>query len=82
MEYRTILEHARHGGFQTLDVEHRTDNRRPLGQPPAAMTETDEDGGRRRRRQKTEADEDGLTLATSELVAPLQLTTPQSEHRT
>ena len=45
-EYRTNLEHARHGGFQTLDVEHRADSRRPLDKPPGATTESDEDGGR------------------------------------
>ena len=56
-EYRTNLEHARHSGFQTLDVEHRTDSRHPLDQPPGTTMETDKDGGRRRRRQ-TEADED------------------------
>ena len=42
------------------------------------------DGGRRRRRQtKTETveDEDSLTLGTCVLAAPLQLTTPLSEHR-
>ena len=84
-EYRINLEHARHGGFQTLDVKHRTDSRHPLDQPPGTTTETDEDGdGRRRRQTKTEADEDEdrLTLGTSEMEAPLQLTTPQSEHRT
>ena len=54
-EYRTNLKHARHGGFQTLDVEHRIDSRRPLDQLPDTTTETDEDGDRRRRRQtKTE----------------------------
>ena len=48
-------------------------------------TETVEDEDRRRRRQtKTETveDEDRLTVGTSELAAPLQLTTPPSEHRT
>ena len=45
-EYRTNLEHARHGGFQTLDVEHRADSRRPLDKPPGTTTESDEDGGR------------------------------------
>ena len=59
-EYRTHLERARHGGFQTLDAEHRTDSRRPLDQPPGTTTETDEDGDRWRRRQaNTETDEDG-----------------------
>ena len=70
-EYRTNLKHARHGGFQTLDVERRTDSLRPLDRPPGTMTGTDEgrrktktetgeDGDRRRRRQtKTETDEDG-----------------------
>ena len=50
-EYRTHCEHARHGGFQTLDVEHRTDSRRPPDQPPGTTTETeiDEDGDGRRR---------------------------------
>ena len=47
-EYRTNSERARHGGFQTLDVEHRTDSRRPLDQPPDTTTETDEDRDRRR----------------------------------
>ena len=84
-EYRTVSEQARHGGSQTIDVAHLTDNRRPLDQPPGTTTETDKDGGRRRRRQtKTETveDEDSLTLGTGELAAPLQLTTPPSEHRT
>ena len=44
-----------HGGFQTLDVEHRTDSRRPLDQPPGTATETDDDG--RRRRQTHSGDE-------------------------
>ena len=38
------------------------------------------DGDRRRRRQtetETEEDEDRLTLGTSEVAAPLQLTTPR-----
>ena len=43
-EYRTHLEHARYGGLQTLDVEHRTDSRRPLDQPPGTTTETGKDG--------------------------------------
>ena len=91
-KHRTNLEHARHSGYQSLDVEHRTNSRRPLDQPPGTTTETDKDGGRRRRRQtKTETveDEDSLTPGTGELAAPLQLTTPhlqlttpQSEHRT
>ena len=66
MEYCRNLEHACHGGFQNFDVEHRTDSRRPLDQPPGTTMETDDD-------------EDRLTLGTSELAAPLQLTTPQSE---
>ena len=95
-EYRTNLKHARHGGFQTLDGEHRTDIWRPLDQPPGTTTGTDEDGDtRRRRRPKTETNEDGdgrrqretmtetvedrLTLRTSEVAAPVQLTTPQSD---
>ena len=95
-KYSTHLERARHGGFQNLDVEHRTDSRRPLDQSPGtttgtdedgdrqrqrwANTETDEDGDRRRRRRaKTETDEDRLILATSEVAAPLQLTTTQSD---
>ena len=72
-EYRTNSERARHGGFQTLDAEHRTDSRRPLDQHPGttSTTETDKNGGRRRRRQaKTETDENRLTLGTSELAAP------------
>ena len=56
-EYRTNLKHARHGGFQSLDVEHPTDSRRPLDQPPGTTTGTDEDGdGRRRRQTKTKTD--------------------------
>ena len=81
-EYRIHLERARHGGFQTLDGEHRTDSRRPLDQPPDTTTETDEDGGRRRRRRaktETDEDEDRLTLGTSKVAAPLQLTTSQSD---
>ena len=59
-EYRTNSERARHGGFQTLDAEHRTDSRRPLDGPPSTTTGTDEDGDRRRRRRaKTETGEDG-----------------------
>ena len=38
---------------------------------------TEADGDRDRRRQ---TDEDRLTLGTSEVVAPLQLTAPQSHH--
>ena len=73
---RTHWEHARHGGFQIFDIEHRTDSRRPLDQTPGIMTETNE--GEDRRSQ----DEELLTLETSELAAPLQLTTPQNEQRT
>ena len=76
-EYRTHLERARHGGFQTLDAEHRTGNRRPLNQPPSTTTETDEDGhGQRliRAKTKTDGDEDRLILGTSEVAAPLQMT--------
>ena len=59
MEYRTHLECTCHCGSQTLDVEHRTDSRRPLDQPPSTTTETDEDGDRSRwRHVKTETDED------------------------
>ena len=47
-EYRTNLEHARHGSFQTLDVEHRTDSLYLLDQPPGSTTETNEDEFRRR----------------------------------
>ena len=81
-EYRTCLECARPGGFQTLHVEHRTDSRRPLDEPHGTRTETDEDGSqRRRRRAKTETDEDGdrLTVGTSEVAGPVQLTTPQRD---
>ena len=81
-EYRTNLKYSRHDGFQTLDVEHRTDSRHPLDQPPGTATGTDKDGdGRRRRWAKTETGEDGdrLTLGTSEVTAPLLLTTPQSD---
>ena len=62
-EYRTRLERARHGGFQTLVVEHRT--------PDAFWTIWHYDGDRRRR-AKTEADEDEdrLTLGTCEEAAP------------
>ena len=76
------LERARHGGFQTLDVEHWTDGRRPLDQSPGTTTETDKDGDRRRRRwakTKTDEDESRLTLGTSEVAALLQLTIPQSD---
>ena len=56
-EYRTHLERTRHDGFQTLDVEHRTDSRHLLDQRPGTKTETDEDGDRRRqRRAKTKTD--------------------------
>ena len=47
-EYRTILEHARQGCFQTFDVEHWTNSRHPLDQQPGTTIET-----------KTEADKDG-----------------------
>ena len=41
--------------FPDPHVEHRTDSRRPLDQPPGTTTETDEGGDRRRRIQtKTE----------------------------
>ena len=63
---RTHLERARHSGFHALDVEHRTDSRRPLDRPPGTTTETDED-------------KDRLTLGTSEVAAPLQLTTHQND---
>ena len=67
MYYRTHLERARLSGFQTLDVEHRTDSRRPLDQPPGTTTGTDEDGDRgRRRRAKTKIDEDEDTLYVDE----------------
>ena len=60
---RAHSERARHDGFQTLDVEHRTDSRRPLDQPPATTTETDEDEDRRKeRRAKTVTDEDEDSL--------------------
>ena len=68
---RTQSERARHGGFQTLDVGHRTDSGRPLDQPSGATTDTDENGDRRtRRRAKTEItdDEDRLILGTSEVA--------------
>ena len=58
-ENSTTLKQVRNGGFQTLDVEHRTDSRRLLDQPPSTTTGTDEDGDRRRRWTKTEIDEDG-----------------------
>ena len=65
-KYRTHIERARHSGFHALDVEHRTDSRRPLDRPPGTTTETDED-------------KDRLTLGTSEVAAPLQLTTHQND---
>ena len=59
-EISHTLRMRTHGGFQTLDVEHRTDSKRPLDQPSDNTTGTDEDGDRRRRRRaKTETDEDG-----------------------
>ena len=93
-KYCTNLEHTRHGGFQTLDEEDRQPT--PSGSTTwhydgdrrsrrKMKTETDEDGDRQRRRQmkmETVEDEDRLTLGTSELAAPLQLTTHLSEHRT
>ena len=63
-EYCTNLKHARHGGFQTLDVEHWIDSRRPLNKhltlrQRKTKTEADEDRDRRRQGQtKTEIDED------------------------
>ena len=72
-KYRTHFERSRHSGFQTLDVEHRTDNRRTLDQP---CTWHD---GDRRRRAKTETDKDEDTLGMSEVAAPLQLTAPQND---
>ena len=45
---------------------HHNDCRRPVDQPPGTATETDED-------------EDRLILRTSEVAAPLQLTTAQSD---
>ena len=77
-EYCTNEKHARLGGFKILDAEHRTDSRHPLDQPPDTTTETD-DERRRRRRAKTETDEDGLNLGTSDVAAPLQLKTPRSD---
>ena len=56
-EYGTHLERARHGGFQTLDVEHRSNSLRSLHQPRGTTTETGGDGDRRRRRRaKTKTD--------------------------
>ena len=81
----TNLEHARHGGFQTLDVEHRTDSRRPLDQPPGTTTGTDEDGDRRkrarRRQTKTETveDEERLTLGTSKCQLPNRVTKTEAD---
>ena len=46
MKYCTHLECTRHSGFQTLNVECRTDSRHPLDQPPGTTMETDEDGDR------------------------------------
>ena len=45
-EYGTHLERARHGGFQTLDAEHRR-------QPTASGPTTWHYGGDRRRRRQT-----------------------------
>ena len=86
-KYRTHWECARHGGFQILDVEHRTDSRRPPDQPPSTTTETDEDGDRRiRRLAKTHTDEGEdnrrrrQTHSRDERSgSSLQLTTPQSD---
>ena len=75
MEYRTNLKHAHHCGFQNLDVEHRTDSRRPMDQPPGTTTETEEGGGRRRQ-PKTDS------LRTCVIEAPLKLTTPKNVHWT
>ena len=81
-EYRSNLQHARHGGFQAIDVKHRIDSRYLLDQSPGTTTGTDEDGDSRRREQskmETVEDEDRRTLGTSEMAAPLQVTTPQSD---
>ena len=51
-EYRTNLKYSRHDGFQTLDVEHRTDSRHLLDQSPGSKTETGKDGDRRRQRRR------------------------------
>ena len=67
-QYHTHWEHARNGGPQNFDAQHRTDSRRPLDQPPGSTTETDKD-------------EDRLTLGTSKVAAPMQLTTPRGETR-
>ena len=70
-EYHTKFKHARHGGFQTPDVEHRTDSRRPLDQPPGTVMETDEDRDRQRQaKMETDEDKDRLTLETREVAAP------------
>ena len=64
------------------DPQRRPSKRQPTASGP---TTWHHDGDRQRwRLTKTEADEDEdrLTLGMSEVAAPLQLTTPQSEHRT
>ena len=82
---RTHSERARHGGFLTLDAEHRTDIRRPLDQPHSTTTETDEDGDRRkrarRRQTKTETveDEERLTLGTSKCQLPNRVTKTEAD---
>ena len=61
------------------DFRCKTSDRQPTHSGPGITTETDEDGNRRRRaKTETDEDKDRLTLGTSEVAAPLQLTTPQS----
>ena len=57
-------EDTRRDCLQNFDAHHRTDRRSILDQPLGTAMKKDEDR---------------LTLRTSELAAPLQLTTPQSE---
>ena len=63
-------EHTRHSGFENFDVEHRTDSRRPLDQPPGTTTEMDEDedGDSRRRRHSHSWDErSGCSLTADDI---------------
>ena len=56
---------ARHVGLQNFDVEHRTDNRRPLDQPPGTTTETDEDEERESYHCQFTQTTDGYTYVRS-----------------
>ena len=54
-------ELARYEDRKNFELQHRTDSRRTLNQPPGTTTNTDEDR---------------LTLGEIERAAPLQLLTP------